>query len=193
MPIVKKAPATMTREIKLEELVNELLEDYARFIESNADHVINAVLKKVLWRDQDYRKWREARRTVQPGPDKAQPVEARTRTSTSSARLDAGTFPKFCSLTDTTQMRICSTTARCTSPSRITHEHGHRVHAAISHRFGLCPRAFRPRGQRCDPCAESLHGSHRSNHRQRRRPLRALVFNPGSRGKVPAGMTYSWE
>ena len=80
MPIVKKAPGTMTREVRLEEPVNELLEDYARFIDSNADHVINAVLKKVLWRDQDYRKWREARRTSQSGTDKAQPTEARGRT-----------------------------------------------------------------------------------------------------------------
>jgi hypothetical protein len=78
MPIVKKAPAVMTREVKLEEPVNELLEDYARFIESNADHVINAVLKK-LWRDQDYRQWREARRTAQPGSDKAQATETRAR------------------------------------------------------------------------------------------------------------------
>ena len=79
MPIVKKAPGIMTREVKLEEPVNELLEDYARFIESNADHVVNAVLKKVLWRDQDYRKWREARRTTHSGTDKAQPAEARAR------------------------------------------------------------------------------------------------------------------
>jgi hypothetical protein len=79
MPIVKKAPGTMTREVRLEEPVNELLEDYARFIESNADHIINAVLKKVLRRDQDYRKWCEARRTAQPGSDKAQPIETRTR------------------------------------------------------------------------------------------------------------------
>jgi hypothetical protein len=49
MPIVKKAPGIVTRELKLEVPVNELLEDYARFIESNADHVVNAVLKKVLW------------------------------------------------------------------------------------------------------------------------------------------------
>ena len=75
MPIVKKAPGIITREVKLEEPVNALLEDYARFIESNADHVINAVLKKVLWRDQDYRKWREARRTAQPGPDQAHSTE----------------------------------------------------------------------------------------------------------------------
>jgi hypothetical protein len=79
MPIVKKAPGIMTREVKLEEPVNELLEDYARFIESNADHVINAVLKKVLWRDLDYRKWREARRNPQPGTDKGQPVDVRGR------------------------------------------------------------------------------------------------------------------
>ena len=62
MPIVKKAPEIVTREVKLEEPVNELLEDYARFIESTTDHVVNSVLKKVLWRDQDYRKWREQRR-----------------------------------------------------------------------------------------------------------------------------------
>ena len=79
MSIIKKAPAIMTREVKLEEPVNQLLEDYARFIESNADHVVNAVLKKVLWRDQDYRKWREARRTAQSSTDKAQPTEARAR------------------------------------------------------------------------------------------------------------------
>jgi hypothetical protein len=48
-------------------------------IESSPDHVINSALKKVLWRDQDYRKWREARRTAQPGSDKGQPVEARGR------------------------------------------------------------------------------------------------------------------
>jgi hypothetical protein len=64
MSIVKKAPAIVTREVRIEEPVNALLDDYAQFIESNADHVVNAVLKKTLWRDQDYRKWRESRRTL---------------------------------------------------------------------------------------------------------------------------------
>lgn len=64
MPIVKKAPAILTREVKFEEPVVALLEEYARFIESDTDHVINAVLKKVLWRDQDYRKWRAERRSL---------------------------------------------------------------------------------------------------------------------------------
>jgi hypothetical protein len=76
MPIVKKAPEITTREIRLEEPVNELLEDYARFIESNADHVINAVLKKVLWRDHDYRKWRETHRAAQTS-DRVQSTEMR--------------------------------------------------------------------------------------------------------------------
>jgi hypothetical protein len=77
MPIVKKAPEMMAREIKLEQPVNELLEDYARFIESNPDHVINAVLKKVLWRDLDYRKWRGERRAGQSGTDKLQTSDGR--------------------------------------------------------------------------------------------------------------------
>jgi hypothetical protein len=63
MSIVKKAPAIVTREVRIEEPVSALLDDYAQFIESNADHVVNAVLKKTLWRDQDYRKWRESHRT----------------------------------------------------------------------------------------------------------------------------------
>jgi hypothetical protein len=67
MPIVKKAPGITTREVKLEEPVSQLLDDYARFIESSPDHVLNSVLKK-LWRDQDYRKWREQRRAGQSGP-----------------------------------------------------------------------------------------------------------------------------
>jgi len=80
MSIIKKAPAIKTREVRLEEPVNELLDDYARFIESSPDHVLNAALKKVLWRDQDYRKWREQRRNGQSGPEKTQPVDTKVRT-----------------------------------------------------------------------------------------------------------------
>ena len=62
MPLIKKAPAIISLEIKIEEPVKQLLEDYARFIDSTPDHVVNAVIKKNLWRDQDYRKWREQQR-----------------------------------------------------------------------------------------------------------------------------------
>jgi len=77
MPIVKKAPEIMAREVRLEQPVNELLEDYARFIESSPDHVVNTILKKVLWRDVDYRKWRAERRSPLSGSDRPQPSEAR--------------------------------------------------------------------------------------------------------------------
>ena len=62
MPIIKKAPAILTRELHMEEPVSVLLDEYAQFIESSPDHVVNSVLKKTLWRDQDYRKWRELRK-----------------------------------------------------------------------------------------------------------------------------------
>ncbi len=77
MSIIKKAPGITTREVRLED--NELLEDYARFIESSPDHVVNAVLKKVLWRDQDYRKWRDQRRNSHPGSEMTQTVDTRVR------------------------------------------------------------------------------------------------------------------
>jgi hypothetical protein len=79
MPLIKKAPGIVSLEVKIEQPVKELLEDYSRFIDSTPDHVVNVVIKKTLWRDQDYRKWREARRTAQLGPDKAQPADPQRR------------------------------------------------------------------------------------------------------------------
>jgi hypothetical protein len=64
MPIVTKAPAILTRQLHLEEPVSVLLDDYARFIDSSPDHVVNSVLKKTLWGDRDYRKWRNERRSL---------------------------------------------------------------------------------------------------------------------------------
>lgn len=72
MPIIKKAPAILTREVRMEEPVSALLDDYAQFIESSPDHVVNSVLKRTLWRDQDYRKWREGRKARPDGAARAQ-------------------------------------------------------------------------------------------------------------------------
>jgi hypothetical protein len=74
MPLIKKAPALVSLEVKIEEPVKQLLEDYARFIDSTPDHVVNIVIKKNLWRDQDYRKWREQRRTSSQGIGKEAPA-----------------------------------------------------------------------------------------------------------------------
>jgi hypothetical protein len=64
MALIKKQAVIVPREIRIESSVGELLDDYARFIDSSADHVVNSVLKK-LWRDPEYRKWREERRSTQ--------------------------------------------------------------------------------------------------------------------------------
>lgn len=64
MPLIKKQAVIVPREIRIESSVAELLDDYARFIDSTADHVVNSVLKK-LWRDPEYRKWRDERRNAQ--------------------------------------------------------------------------------------------------------------------------------
>ena len=71
MPLIKKAPAIVTLEVKIEEPVKQLLEEYARFIDSSPDHVVNSVLRKNLWRDQDYRRWREQHRTAATGTAKS--------------------------------------------------------------------------------------------------------------------------
>ena len=65
MPIVQKEPTIVKREIRLEQPVNELLDDYARFIESRPDHVVNSVLKKMLSKDRDYKRWKSQRTVVE--------------------------------------------------------------------------------------------------------------------------------
>ena len=73
MSIIKKAHAILTRQFKLEEPVSLLLEDYAQFIESSPDHVLNSAIKKTLWRDQDYRKWREQKKSADNGAGRRGP------------------------------------------------------------------------------------------------------------------------
>ena len=47
MPLIKKQAVVVPREIRIETSVGELLDDYARFIDSSADHVVNCVLEKL--------------------------------------------------------------------------------------------------------------------------------------------------
>ena len=75
MPLIKKQAVIVPREIRIESSVVDLLEDYARFIDSSPDHVVNSVLKK-LWRDPEYRKWRDERRSAQHS---SQAAEAKGR------------------------------------------------------------------------------------------------------------------
>jgi hypothetical protein len=78
MAFIKREHRIVSREFRLEGPVSELVDDYAKFIESSTDHVVNAALKK-LWRDQDYRKWRDERRGSHSTPGGAPAPEAKTR------------------------------------------------------------------------------------------------------------------
>ena len=61
MSIINKPPETVKREYELQEPVAVAVENYAAFIESTPDHVVNSALKMVLWRDADFRRWRRQR------------------------------------------------------------------------------------------------------------------------------------
>ena len=63
MPLIKKQAVIVQREIRIEVSVGELLDDYARFIDTSPEHVANSVLK-TLWRDAEYRKWRDEGRNA---------------------------------------------------------------------------------------------------------------------------------
>ena len=60
MSIINKPPEMVKREYELQEPIAVAVEKYAAFIQSTPDHVVNSVLKK-LWRDPEYRKWRNER------------------------------------------------------------------------------------------------------------------------------------
>jgi hypothetical protein len=61
MAYIKKPHELVSRALKLERPVSELLDDYSRFVECTPDHVANGALRRFLWRDPEYRKWRQAR------------------------------------------------------------------------------------------------------------------------------------
>jgi len=67
MAYIKKPPQFIIRSIELEESVSDLLNEYARFVECTPDHVANSVLKKILWRDPEYRKWRAEQKNAAQG------------------------------------------------------------------------------------------------------------------------------
>ena len=60
MAVIKKPPESVSRSLKLDQPVSDLLDDYARFVDCTADYVANFALRNTLARDPDYRKWKAA-------------------------------------------------------------------------------------------------------------------------------------
>ncbi len=48
MPYIKRPQEIVDRSLLLEQPVSELLDDYARFIDTTPDHVVNSALRKVF-------------------------------------------------------------------------------------------------------------------------------------------------
>jgi len=61
MAIIKKPPESVSRSLKLDQPVSDLLDDYARFVDCSPDYVANFALRKTLARDPDYKKWKASR------------------------------------------------------------------------------------------------------------------------------------
>jgi hypothetical protein len=61
MALVKKPPEIVSRTVKLDQPVSELLDEYCRFVDCTADYVTNFMLRKTLARDPDFKKWKASR------------------------------------------------------------------------------------------------------------------------------------
>jgi len=59
MSIINRAAEMVKREYELQEPIAVAVEKYATFIQSTPDHVVNSALKIVIWRDVEFRRWRE--------------------------------------------------------------------------------------------------------------------------------------
>jgi hypothetical protein len=61
MALVKKPPETISRTLKLDRPVSELLDEYCRFVDCTPDYVTNFLLRKTLAQDAEFRRWKAAR------------------------------------------------------------------------------------------------------------------------------------
>jgi hypothetical protein len=75
MSIINKPPEMVKREYKLQEPIAVAAEQYATFIASTPDHVVNSALEMVLSKDADFRRWQKQQQT--PGDKKDGHQEAK--------------------------------------------------------------------------------------------------------------------
>ena len=60
MPVINKPPQIKERKYQLEDLVAGAAEQYAGWIGSTSDHVVNSAVKMMLWRDKSFLAWRKS-------------------------------------------------------------------------------------------------------------------------------------
>ena len=64
MSIISRPPEMVKREYELQEPIAAAVENYAAFIQSTPDHVVNSALKMVLSWDGEFRRWRKPQQTT---------------------------------------------------------------------------------------------------------------------------------
>jgi len=68
MSVINKPPQIVERKYQLEDLVADAAEQYAGWIGSTPDHVVNSAVKMMLWRDKGFLAWRKALDPRRGGP-----------------------------------------------------------------------------------------------------------------------------
>lgn len=73
MSVINKPPQIVERKYQLEDLVADAAEQYAGWIGSTPDHVVNSAVKMMLWRDKGFLAWRKAQDPRRGGPSSPKP------------------------------------------------------------------------------------------------------------------------
>lgn len=73
MPVINKPPQLVERKYQLEDLVADAADQYAGWIGSTADHVVNSAVKMMLWRDKSFLAWRKSQDNTRRSSTAAKP------------------------------------------------------------------------------------------------------------------------
>jgi hypothetical protein len=76
MSIIDKPPEIVKRQYELEDPVAQTVDQYALFIQSTPDHVVNSALKMVIWKDAEFRRWRKQQQSNPERKDVATSAKA---------------------------------------------------------------------------------------------------------------------
>jgi hypothetical protein len=74
MPVINKPPQIVERKYQLEDLVADAAEQYAGWIGSTTDHVVNSAVKMMLWRDKSFLAWRKSQDTARKNGQAPKPT-----------------------------------------------------------------------------------------------------------------------
>jgi hypothetical protein len=66
MAMIKKPLKTVERNIRLEEPVGRLLDEYSRFVDCRPDYVANLALRKKRACDPEYKRWKASQTAASP-------------------------------------------------------------------------------------------------------------------------------